>query len=261
MSAPRQEVTTTSTDSVPQPIQSETPTMRLGSMLQALRDKTRQEQLNPREPVSDGRAGFDARFDGDDSEQRTLSPKELHAFERIPRRWQPIAVCIAGLAVLIVGAATRPSVRALLARQTTVSTPSRPQAGEPAHLAAVNVACPCAASSAPTAVAATPVVPTPVEATPVVPTSVVPTPVMPAPVAMPAFAPLPPLTLHILTNPSVASATTPTPRPSRPPESTPRAAAPLRGYAWSVTANALVPVEPESPTITNVAAAVPSAQH
>ena len=148
MSAPRQEVTTTSTDSVPQPIQSETPTMRLGSMLQALRDKTRQEQLNPREPVSDGRAGFDARFDGDDSEQRTLSPKELHAFERIPKRWQPIAVCIAGLAVLIVGAATRPSVRALLARQTTVSTPSRPQAGEPAHLAAVNAACPCAASSA-----------------------------------------------------------------------------------------------------------------
>jgi len=209
MSAQQQKLRRIPKSTEPLPLSRETPTLRLGSMLQPAREQSRILE------ASDHPTAFPER-DPDTAE-------ELDAIDRIPRRRLPLFVFIAGVGLTALAAATHTHLKVLYMRFAAI-----PVADVNHHA----------------------IVLAPINAAAVVDRSPIGSP-SPSPtfriektnVEVPAE--VPPLPSSVQGEISAAPEAT-APRRWRHSEH-PRSSPPLRGYAWSPTANALVRIQPSAP--------------
>lgn len=178
--------------SMPIPVPTETPTLRLGSMLQTVREQNRTP---------------------DD-----LSTQELDAFVRIPRRRLPLFVLTAGVGLGVLGAATWPKAKDLAERFATFPIGGANQA------MVVETTRPAAMNAIPANT----------------------TPIGHPPIEMAADGSPPALSTHGWVAPSAGEKTEhPRRRIHDGFARSSRSTRPLRGFAWSPAANALVRIENE----------------
>ena len=211
--------------SVPLPVSKKTPTLRLGPMLQTGCQQSRSSPSDCPSPLPESDLRPQPESDPPPLPERNppperdpvpLSSSELDALGRIPRRRAPLLVFTALVTLVVLGAATWPKAKVLFERMATMSVASAKQT---LVVASVNAAIVESASAGPSDTDKTAI-----EIAPDKPRSALPS--------------------QVQVEPS-ADAITAIPRRPRHSEPIPRSRSiPLRGYAWSPTANSLVQIEP-----------------
>ena len=222
MSVQQQRLRRDARTNLPPPIIDETPTLRLGSMPETVR-------AQDRKPVAVASASANAvKFP--ECGPESLSAEELDALDRIPRRHWPLFVFTAIVAIAALCAATWPKTRVLIDRiaMMPIASGLQEQVIEPLNAAAVNQA---PAEIPTTANSAVEIVPDRPPPTP--PLQVEAGPTERANAEIPKW---PGRSLSMRRSHSI----------------------PLRGYAWSSTANALVPIEPPEPADRESSVVTPS---
>jgi len=190
--------------SVPVPVPKETPTLRLGSMLQTVREQSKRPEAGSYSAALPNRR------------PDTLSTEELDAPGKTPRPRLARFVFAAGVTLAALCATTRTDVKALFHRiaLAPMEYPNQELVVEPVHAAEANTG---------------PVNTTPIDR---------------AAVEMAPNDPPHALSSHVGVRPSAGTGPMIPRRPGHS-ESTRRShSIPLRGYAWSPPANALVRIEP-----------------
>ena len=215
-----------------------TPTMRLGSMLRAVRAQSKEPEERDYQSSLLDRGGDAA-----------LLEEDFHSLDRIPRRRMPLVVFAAAVALAVLGAATRSAVNEFLRHKAPISSASQApsiveheavgeEGRQVGRLAKPDVQ--------PSAVNAVPRNSTPSNAGP---TNAPPTDghsIETGRVQSPRLQ-----ASHVGTGPAAGAQAVPLPqgRPSNSGLTWRAHANPLRGYAWSPTANALVQTGPEDPGV------------